>query len=379
MQQVPPLCLGDPGDDTETEVELNTPRLNNPLFQKLKKKYPRAFRRRSTAFSDTSSVCSLSLPGTPRTPRRLSFPPPQSNGNNLVNNSEKTENSYVDNTVDNNGFEHSMEDLTISGVTPLRISTPRSDHSFTQDYPMHSSSFGRTRPLSATPASNTEEKPRFEKDSKLSLKERLHRNKKNLRELLDEKYPFKNRSLSVFTAATDNKNSHNIVSNERPKGNSSRTNESRANHILSYCASKPPKPTNRLTTSKRLTNGNLSLHNIEHKTGADTLRQGRTIQNLDQKQLYCKRFSSPDSGGSTHDSAVDVDSASLQSSPSSSDHNHSPDLTTAQRTSYANTSTHHSLPPRPGRYAPKLKSRRSAQQNSETDQFSLHNRGKTIK
>ena len=375
--QVPPLNLeGDPGADTETEIELNTPRLNNPVFQKLKKKYPRAFRRRSSTCSDTSSICSLSLPGTPRTQRHYGLPPQaHSNGDNHVNSSEATQNT-------SNSFTPSMEDLTVSSYTLLRNGAQNLDHSLTQAFNMYSKGHvqNRSLPLVVPHKSSQGEKHGMENDSGMSLKERLNRNKKNLRELLDEKYPFKNGSLIVFShTASDVKSQQD----EMPNLSLSKKISKYSANQLAFSASKPPK-SNQNTSSKKPTNGNLSLRHTEHKRSVETSRQGRAVQKpsvveeLDQIQLHSKRFSSPDSAGSTHDSAVDLDSASLPSSPSPS-HKHGPKQNTTKHTSpTSNTQTHYTLPPRPARYAPKLKSRRSTSvHNTATDQFALHNRGTT--
>ena len=355
-------------EDFETEIELNTPRLNNALFQKLKKKYPRAFRRRSSAFSETSSVCSLSSPGTPRTPRRLSVSTSgRDNVDSEVDNTEGIPNTNTDDTFDNSGFEHSSEDLTVSGISQ------NSAHPFTEDIDMNSISRfqSKSRTYVVTPKGTTEHRA-TEKDTKLSLKERLQRNKKNLRELLDEKYPFKNRSLTVFSGAPGS------IPKEELEVNAPFTNTSGAQNV-SPCASKPPKPNQHHSSSKILPNAKVSLHDTKlDMRNTETTRHSRTIEKgpvPEHLKAQAKRFSSPDSVGSTHDSAVDMDSASLQSSPSSSDHNHSPGQNTPEHSSQTIARTGQPLPRGPSRYAPKLKSRRSAPPQSEAVQSFLPTRG----
>ena len=216
-----------------------------------------------------------------------------------------------------------------------------------------------------------------EKGTKLSLKERLQRNKKNLRELLDEKYPFKNRSLTVFSGTHGNGN----IQKEELEVNASFTDTSGAQNI-SPCASKPPKPNHPYLSSKALPDAKVFQHDTKCYTRiTETTRHSRTIEKDSvpkHLKAQSKRFSSPDSTGSTHDSAVDMDSASLQSSPSSSDHNHSPIQNTTKHSFQTNTLMCQPVPRGPSRYAPKLKSRRSTPLQSVAVQSSLPTRGNQL-
>ena len=385
---MPPLNLpSECGDeDTEAEIELSTPRLRDPLFEKLKRKYPKAFRRRSSALgSETSSICS-SLPPTPRSARRQE----QEQHNGLLNgydNSQASNEANLDDTLE--GFNdstlmNSTEDLTISGCKPIAKTTPLQNISNSQDLSMYSNGHAigaNVQGILKTSKGQNEPPPPgslVKSDSMLSLKERLQKNRENFRDLLDVRLPFKNRksysvsgansSLNITTSTSDR---HQNGVGSVPKDIASFSSLSVGNHSTSLplSAAKPPKPNSH--SPRRLTPGNLSIHDSDNRGRDSTFsRNGRPVQkrsiadHVDQRLPYSKRFSSPDSGTSTQDSAVDMDSASLQSSPSSSDNNNTPEhpVSVPQKPVISDTPTLFPLPPSSGRRAPKLKFKRSAVQ-----------------
>lgn len=245
-----------PDSEDEVEYELSEaehPRLTEPFYGELRKKYPRAFRRRtsvSSACSVSSSVCSdtSGVYGTRRTPRSQvlsprdphSLPPrPPPSGRRTTKSTSRDENGYEDHK---------------------RINLSRSD--------------------SVT--------------STCSLKERLRKNQEGFKRLLSDE----NDPLKAYKARTPRSN-HS--SKQRNSSNGSHASpESR--HINGDVASGDAARTFQElqnTTSNSARNSDSSWK----RTEADAARQARA-----------KRFASPDS---QNDSAVDVDTASVHSSPTS--------------------------------------------------------------
>ncbi len=351
------------------------------MFEKLKRKYPKAFRRRSSALgSETSSICS-SLPPTPRSARRQD----QYNGlPNGYDDSQASNEGNLDDTlegINDSALMNSTEDLTISGCKPIAKASPLQNISNSQSVSMYSNGHAIGANVqgilktSKGPSDAPVPGPLVKSDSMLSLKERLQKNRENFRDLLDVRLPFKNRksytvsgansSLNITTSTADR---HQNGVSSVPKDIANFSSLSMQNHATSIplSAAKPPKPNSH--SPRRLTPGNLSIHDSDVRGRDSTFsRYARPLQkrsiadHVEQKLPYSKRFSSPDSGTSTQDSAVDMDSASLQSSPSSSDNNNTPEhpVSVNQRPVISDTPTLFPLPPPSGRRAPKLKFKRS--------------------
>ena len=251
--------LDDEQDVDDRDEFLNPvahPRLSTPFYQQLRVKYPQAFQRRSSVTSMTSELSSICPDGSPNdtsgwSPENgLSTRPP------LPPCSRKGVNFCVE------GFRSDGEDISIVGTSP------RSHHSlsFERDcIPMSLQGIlKKDSPLSSYHSATNDTSDR----SLLSLKERLKRNRETFRHLMcDENSPFGRRKKSCSQSL-------------------------------------PPKDKMDVSAASMMSNGMQNVCIDEHVSKRSLTPGGS------RKRVRTKRFASPDS---THDSAVDMDSASMLS------------------------------------------------------------------
>ena len=318
-----PLSNGFHNTDSEVvDVELEAdghPRLQSNFYQKLRDKYPRAFQRRSSITSDTASLCSEAGPSKPSSmtvmPRgQHSYhashegqgPSYEGFGSSREGLPPKPPvyRKYTDGLQNQRQVDsvtkHLREDLTITGTarrnrtagnarTERNLSDYQIQGILKKDLDVHNTSM------------MSESSILDRSDSTLSLRERLHKNKQTLRALLsEENNPLRRRKKAQ---ADLNKSFESDITLE---GDLSITIDTEQRHIQSAA--------NR--------NGLLQIHRepdrleVREDVRNSVLSQRSLADRPQQKHLGTKRYISPDS---SHDSAVDMDTASLQSSPGSSD------------------------------------------------------------
>ena len=239
-------------DGDDGDVFLNPvahPRLSTPFYQQLRVKYPQAFQRRSSATSTTSELSSVCPHGSPND---VSVCSPENGLSTRPPCSRKGVNFCVE------GCRSDGEDISVGA-------SPRSHHNLSYEHDCVPTSLQgilkKDSPLSSYRPVTDDASER----SLLSLNERLKRNRETFRHLMsDENSPFGRRKKSC-----------NL-------------------------------PNDKIDVSATLmpSNGMLNVCIDEH-VPKRSLTPGSS-----RKHVRTKRFASPDS---THDSAVDMDSASMQS------------------------------------------------------------------
>ena len=241
---------GDDGDEFLNPVA--HPRLSTPFYQQLRVKYPQAFQRRSSITSVTSELSSICPHGSPNdSPENgLCMRPP------LPPCSRKGVNFCVEECRSDG------EDISIVGTSP------RSHHSLSFERDCIPTSLQgilkKDAPFSSSQSvtNNTSER------SLLTLKERLKRNRETFRHLMcDENSPFGRRKKSCSQSSL-------------------------------------PKDKMDVSAASMMSNGMQNVCIDEHVPKRSLTPGGS------RKHVRTKRFASPDS---THDSAVDMDSASMLS------------------------------------------------------------------
>ena len=277
---MPGLDLPNDSDDssdsgTEVEIEISTPRLCTPEFDALRQKFPIAFRRRTSlasVCSDASSIYSGSMIiGAVRS--RRSRQRSRTEGSRSLLDQPRS-----------GGLEGlpprppPKEDMSIKGGKRTVGKAPKGILK-KDESPRGYHERGKERIQEQGKMNGTE--------TGLSLKERLRRNREEMRALLaEERLPFRNK-VKEDTHKQTNGLDTPLELPYTPK-ESIRTLQELQNQVI-------PKPTT--PRSPRTRDG---------RTLLDHLKSG--------KHARSKRFESPDSA---HDSAVDMDSASTQSNPSS--------------------------------------------------------------
>lgn len=304
---------------------------------RLREKYPKAFRRRSSICSDTASVSSDAGPAKANTmtpmpkghvnqafpsseiakhPQRTSYGgavglPPQ---HPLVASVQRPQipNKFSDQasvvTHIDDVTRHLHHDLTITGTSTGSLSPGRHRNENTMtinDRKMAGILKKDLEMFNTSMISESSFVSQGTENSHLSLKERLHKNQMTLKALLsEENNPLKKQKpwKSKRTAA------HNKTFE---------TDISLDNELSISIDTPDNQGAKRGNCDELLLMPRLSTQAETSSIAKDSLEQKRSLADLPQrKHLGTKRYVSPDS---SHDSAVDMDTASLQSSPGSSD------------------------------------------------------------
>ena len=335
------------------DIAPDHPRLQSDFYQRLRDRYPRAFRRKTSISSDTTSICSdtagSELPNTmtpmprghihhqrnaadPTFQRDGGLPPrpPASVQRSGVISRGISENVSSKYLTTQDVASRLQQDLTITG-TPSNRRTTKYDFqtaSMMEEFSLHGNNrnenigqiqgilkkdilqqeFSAARTRKGAPHS----------EAVLSLKDRLKQNKLSLKHLLsEENNPLRRRRQHVDM--NQSFESDILESDDLPI-----SHHSEHRTVQKY----------RMQDSNRmpvLPSQTLDTHILHHQISSECevvqtqlisqpeIQQTSPRSLADQpkrKHLGTKRYISPDSA---HDSAVDMDTASLQSSPGSSD------------------------------------------------------------